>query len=141
MSQENLEIVRRAYETFNRWGANPEAQPFRDPEAEVLLHPEIAFHTYANAPEAGIYRGREAVLDYNQRLFEQFESIHIELAELLPAGDCVVVISRQHAVPKGGQEAIVVHIVEVWAIRDGRLAERRTFSTRDEALDAVGLRE
>ena len=30
MSQENVEIVRRAYETFNRWGADPEAEPLAE---------------------------------------------------------------------------------------------------------------
>src|SRR5713226_9136906 len=101
MSQENVEIVRRAYESFNRWAAHPEDEPLVNPE----VHPEVEFHTYPNAPEAGVYRGRDAVIAYNQRLFEQFESVRIELDEVLPAGDRVVVSSRQHAVPKGGQTA------------------------------------
>jgi hypothetical protein len=36
---------------------------------------------------------------------------------------------------------MTVHIVEVFAIRDGLLAERRRYSTRDEALEAAGLSE
>jgi ketosteroid isomerase-like protein len=138
MSQENVEIVRRAYESFNRWAAHPE-----DPLAEVesLFHPEIAFHTYPNAPEAGVYRGRDAVTAYNQRLFEQFESVRIELDEVLAAGDRVVVVSRQHAVPKGGHVATVVQVVELWTIRDGLLAERQTLPTREDALEALGLRD
>jgi ketosteroid isomerase-like protein len=141
MPESNLDLVRRTYDAFNRWGADPEATQVRAAENDALLHPEIEFHTYADAPEAGIYHGREAVLDYNQRLYEQFERIHIEVEELLPAEDRVVVISSQHAVPKGGREAIVVRVVEVWVVRDGRLAERRTYSTREEALEAVGLSE
>jgi ketosteroid isomerase-like protein len=111
------------------------------PAGEPLLHPEVEFHTYPTSPEAGVYRGRDAVLAYNQRLFEQFESTRIELDELLPVGDRVMVVSRQHAVPKAGGEAMVVRVIAVWAIRDGMLAERHTFSTREEALGAVGLRE
>ena len=141
MSQENVEIVRRGYESFNRWAANPESELFQNPDVESLLHPDVEFHTYPHSPEAGVYRGRDAVLDYNQRLFEQFQSVRIELEELLPAGDSVVAITRQHAVPKAGHGAMVVQVVEVWTIRDGLLAERRTFSTRAEALEAVGLRE
>jgi ketosteroid isomerase-like protein len=141
MSHENVEIVRRGIESFNRWAARP-VEPFhQDPDVESLLHPDVEFHTYPNSPEAGVYRGRDAVIEYNQRLFEQFASVRIEPQELLPAGDRVVVISRQHAVPKAGQATMVVQVVEVWTIRDGLLAERRTFSTRDEALEAVGLRE
>jgi ketosteroid isomerase-like protein len=141
MSQENVEIVRRAYESFNRWAAQPEAEPFGNPEVENLLHPEVEFHTYPNSPEAGVYRGRNAVIAYNQRLFQQFQSTRIELEELLCAGDRVVVISRQHAIPRAGEGAMVVRVIEVWTVRDELLAERRTFSTRAEALDAVGLSE
>ena len=108
--------------------------------ASAWPHPEVEFHTYATSPEAGVYRGREAVIAYNERLFQQFDSTRIELEELLPAGDRVMVVSRQHAVPKAGAEAIVVQVIEVWTVRDGMLAERRTFATREEALEAMGVR-
>ena len=141
MSQEkNVELVRRGYEAFNRWAAQPQAMTFED-AALSLLHPEVEFHTYPTSPEAGVYRGRDAVISYNQRLFEQFESTRVELEELLPVGDRVIVVSRQHAVPKAGAESMVVRVIEVWTICDHMLAKRHTFSTREEALEAVGLRE
>src|SRR5215203_2714546 len=98
MSQENVEIVRRAYESFNRWGVHPRGE--RNPEIPPLLHPEVEFHTYVSAPEAGVYRGRDAVIEYHERVFGQFESVRIELEELLSAGDRVVVISPAHS-PQG----------------------------------------
>ena len=139
MSQENVEIVRRAYEAVNRWGANPRGG--RSPEIPPILHPEVEFHTYASVPEPGVYRGRDAVIQYHERVFGQFESFRIELEELLSAGDSVVVISRQHTVPRGSEGEIVQQVVEVWTIRDGLLAIRKPFSTRAEALEAVGLSE
>src|SRR4051794_5567841 len=132
MSQENMEIVRRLYEAGDRGDFA---------SAASYLHPEIEFHTYAQSPEAGIYRGKEAVRKYNESLFEQFESTRFEIEDLVDAGDRVVVMTTQHAVPKGGQQEMSVHMVEVWAIRDGLLAERRSYSTEDEALEAAGLRE
>jgi ketosteroid isomerase-like protein len=138
MSQENVEIVRRAYDAFNQWAAHPERQPLADTS---LLHPEVEFHTYATSPEAGVYRGPDAVIEYNQRLFEQFESVRIEVQEVVPSGDRVMVISRQHAVPRGGETAMVVDVVEVWTIREGLLAVRQSFATSAEALEAVGLSE
>jgi ketosteroid isomerase-like protein len=138
MSPDNVMVVRRAYEAFNRWVAQPGNASLR--AASEWLHPEVEFHTYATSPETGVYRGREDVVAYNERLFEQLDSTRIELEELLPAGDRVMVVSRQHAVPKAGAEAIVVQVIEVWTVRDDMLAERRTFATREEALEAVGLR-
>jgi ketosteroid isomerase-like protein len=139
MSRENVEIVRRAYEAFNRWGVHPRGE--RNPEIPPLLHPQVEFHTYAGAPEAGVYRGRDAVIEYHERVFGQFESVRIEVEELLSAGDRVVVISRQHTVPRGSEGEIVQRVVDVWTIRDRLLAERMTFSTRAEALEAAGLQQ
>ena len=31
-----------------------------------------------------------------------------------------------------------MRVIEVWTIRDNMVAERHTFSTREEALDAAG---
>lgn len=70
---------------------------------------------------------------------QQFESIRFDVDELVDAGDRVVVLSTQHAVPKGGQQEMRVHVAEVWAIRDGLLAERRSYSSKEEALEAAGL--
>ena len=89
-----------------------------------------------------MHRGRrEAVRKYNEDLFAQFESVRFELEEVLDAGERVVVVSTQHAVPKGGRQEMSVRVTEVWTIRDGLLAERHTYSTHDEALEAAGLRE
>ena len=64
MSQENVEIVRRAIEAFNRWGVRPPRRE-RNPESP-LLDPEIEFHAYASVPEPGGYRGHEAVIEYQR---------------------------------------------------------------------------
>jgi ketosteroid isomerase-like protein len=139
MSEENVDLVRRAYEAFNRWGIHPQGP--RSPEIPPFIHPEVEFHTSADAPEAGVYRGRAAVIEYHERVFEQFESVRIELEELLPAGDRVVIVTRQHTVPWDSDAEIVQRVVDVWTIRDGQLAERKAFSTRAEALEAAGLSE
>jgi ketosteroid isomerase-like protein len=139
MSEENIDIVRRAYELFNRWGVHPEGET--NPEIPPLLHPEIEFHTHASAPEAGVYRGRKAVTEYHESVFGQFESVRLEVEELLPAGDRVVVVTHQHTVPKESEAEIVQQVVDVWTVRDGLLAERKPFSTKSDALEAAGLSE
>jgi ketosteroid isomerase-like protein len=125
-----VELIRRAYEAANRGDFA---------STDSYVHPEIEFHTFAQSPEAGIYRGKEAVRKYNEDLLEQFESIRFEVEELVDAGDRVVVLSTQHAMPKGGQQEMRVHVAEVWVIRDGLLAERRSYSSKEEALEAAGL--
>ena len=71
-------------------------------------------------------------------MWEHFERVWIEVDELLDAGDQVVAVTTRHPVPKRGQE-MTAHLAEVYTVRDGLLAERRPYSTRNEALEAAGL--
>ena len=131
MSEENVELVRRIYEATNNG----------DIDAVVLyFHPEIEFRAYPRYSE-GVYHGKQAVREYIENVWEHFESVRIEVDELLDAGDQVVVVTTQHPVPKRGQQEMTAHLAEVYTIRDGLLAERRPYSTRNEALEAAGLSE
>jgi ketosteroid isomerase-like protein len=131
MSEENVELVRRTYEAGNQG----------DYDAVVsYFHPEIEFHAYPRSPER-VYHGKQALREYIENAWEHYERGRIEVEELLDAGDQVVAVITLHAVPKRGQNEITVHIVEVFTIRDGLLAERRSYSTRNEALEAAGLSE
>ena len=132
MSQENVEIVRRAFEAYVRGDLD---------DAYSYLHPEIEFHTYADSPQAGVYRGRDAVREYNDDLFGQFESLRVEAEEFVDAGDHVIVVSTQHAVPKGGRQEIDVRMAELWTVRDELIVERHSYSTKEQALEAAGLSE
>jgi ketosteroid isomerase-like protein len=132
MSRENVEIVRRAFEAYVRGDLDA---------AYSYLHPEIEFHTYADSPQAGVYRGRDAVREYNEDLFALFERLRVEAEEFVDAGDHLIVVSTQHAVPRGGRQEIDVHMAELWTVRDKLIAERHSYSTREQALEAAGSRE
>jgi ketosteroid isomerase-like protein len=130
--KENVELVRRTYEAAYQG----------DYDALVsYFHPEIEFHAYPRSPGVGVYHGKQALREYIENVWEHFERARIEVEELLDAGDQVVAVTTLHVVPKRGQQEMTFQIVEVFTIRDGFLAERRSYSTRDEALEAVGLSE
>jgi len=132
MSEENVQLVRRTYEAGNQG----------DYDALVsYFHPEIEFHAYPRSPEVGVYHAKQALREYIENVWEHFERVRIEVDELLDAGDQVVAVTTLHVVPKRGQHEMTFQIVEVFTIRDGLLAERRSYSTRNEALEAAGLRE
>jgi ketosteroid isomerase-like protein len=131
MSEENVELVRQIYKAADNG----------DIDAVVLyFHPEIEFHAYPRSRE-GLYHGKQAVREYIENVWEHFERVRIEVDELLDAGDQVVVVTTQHPVPKRGQKEMTAHLAEVYTVRDGLLAERRPYSTRNEALEAAGLSE
>jgi ketosteroid isomerase-like protein len=56
-------------------------------------------------------------------------------------GDRVLVIARTSAKGETSGVATDARVAHVWTIRGGKITRLQTFRTRDEALEAVGLRE
>ena len=131
MSEENVEIVRRAYDALNQgdWDAF-----FLD------AHPEFEITTQ-RGPGAGTHRRRGAVQEYGEDYLAAFDSMVFEPEECRENGDQVVVLVTRRARPKGGGSEIVVRNGHIWTLRDGRILSMRSFPDPEKALEAAGLRE
>jgi hypothetical protein len=77
MSQENVEIVRRAYDAFNRGDFDMLASEFYDPQVEWQTED----------PDASTHRGREAVRRYFDQWVESFEGLHADVEEYIDASN------------------------------------------------------
>jgi ketosteroid isomerase-like protein len=135
MSQENVEVVRRIYEAF--------AFDRRDFDAvRDLIHPEIAIHMRTEVPEGPTtFRGFEGARQIWDALDETFEDYRVEPVELTAASHYVVAHCRQSGRFAAGGLRVEGDIFHAWRFRDGKAIEMRHFSTRSEALEAVGLSE
>jgi ketosteroid isomerase-like protein len=131
MSQENVEIVKAAYDAFNRedWDASLKAAA---PGFEMDF-------SRAVGPWRGVFG-----LDQSRRLMEEFsetwESARWEPDEFIEAGDLVVVPLTGHLKGRGGIE-VVGHTAWVWTIRNGAIDRAEMYQERQDALEAVGLSE
>jgi ketosteroid isomerase-like protein len=133
MSQENVEIVRQAYEAFNRGGPTA-VLPFLDPQVE--------WHDIADQPDAVVHHGHQGVLEAFDRWLSAFdEDYKNEIEEAIDRGHEVVVFDRQHG--RGAESGVDFHqkLASVWTVRGGSIVRVRFFSKREEALEAVGLSE
>ena len=131
MSQENVEIVRKGIEAYNR----------RDLDA-VLEDgaPDFEFDlSRAAGPVHGVLDAdefRSWVID----MWETFEEHRFEAHEFIEVGDRVVVSVTAHATGRDGIEA-TADTAGVYTLRDGAVARIAMFQTREQALKAAGLRE
>jgi taurine dehydrogenase small subunit len=130
VSEENVEIVRRYTDAFNRRDLDGILQ-FYDPEAEVDW-------SRSSGVEAGIYRGHRAVRDFWTRFLETWEGVEASVDEFIDCGESVVVPSRTHFRGRDGIE-VKAYGVFVVTLRDGRIVEWRLFRERAEALRALEL--
>lgn len=131
MSRENVELVHRVFDAFNR----------RDLEAFLLLmHEDIEVGTRLAAVE-GLYRGHEGIHRWWADLFSVLPDYVIEVFEVNDLGE--VVLARASARGHGAGSATPVNEPFWWAgrWRDQRCVSWRSSSTKTEALEAMGLEE
>ena len=133
MSEENVEVVRRAYEAFNRGDLDGMGADFA-PRFEYVA-------TGAIPGAGGVYRGVEGWRDFVGWLWDQFESPGAEIRELTEVGDQVLAsITIRGRGKRSGVEASW-DVWQLWTLRDGEVVHGQAFTRRDEALKAAGLRE
>jgi ketosteroid isomerase-like protein len=131
MAKENVEIVRRQYESFNTSGM----PDFR------LLDPEIEWHTSDRALERGTYHGHEGVKAFLSSGNEVWTDAEAEPEDFIQAGECVVVPITLRTRGKASGIQAEDRFFQVWKLRRGRIVELRVYSSREEALEAVGLEQ
>ena len=131
MSSENVEIVRRAYEAFNS----------NDPDAAIaLLDPHVEWTLPAHFPDAETWTGRERVVEGLRTMSDSWESLHLEVLELIDAGDRVVALVHIH----GRSAATGLDLAgmgvdgHLWTLRDGRVMAVRMYGGTADALKEIG---
>jgi ketosteroid isomerase-like protein len=90
----------------------------------------------------GRWRGRKAGLAYMQEWLDLFDDFTTEPIELIDAGGQQVVLYLRYRGRARGSDMEVPpeYFAIVIDIRDDKIARGREYTTRDEALEAVGLR-
>jgi ketosteroid isomerase-like protein len=132
MSEENVEIVRRAIEAYGREGLD-----------EVLryYHPEIEWTSTGDYIERGTYRGHDGLRRYFGTMEEEFEDLRIEPVELIDAGGWVISSVRFTGRGKASDAPVEMTLISVGSLRDGLIYRVRNYPDMAEALEAAGLSE
>jgi ketosteroid isomerase-like protein len=136
MSQENVELVRRIFEAVNRGD-------FEGALALANAPPEFEFvPSGVLIPDlSDVQRGPEGLRRVLEGFFAAFDDIHLEVHELIDAGDRVFgsYTIRGRGTHSGAKTSWDVW--NVWIVRDSRVVRWQGFTDRDAALEAAGLRE
>ena len=132
MSQENVEIVADAFKAFADEGLDALAE---------YWHPDINWRAMEGAPDdVGEMYGTEAARRYVQEWLDMFEGFTNVAGELLDVGDDRVV-AAQHVTGRARHSGIETELryAAVYTLRERKIIRIREYSTREEALKAVGL--
>ena len=133
MSAENVALVRRSKETFNRGDRDGALESFA--EDVEWVHPLDPF----SGPQ--VFHGRSELRAFWAKVDAVWDDFRSEAQEYIDAGERVVVPARVTGRGRtSGAEVSMVEI-EVLTIRDWAIAHRSAYAELDEALRAVGLTE
>jgi ketosteroid isomerase-like protein len=133
MSQENVEIVKRAFEAFERGDFDAILRAC-DEDIVITQPPELP-----GAPPT--QHGHSGVLEAFELWPRQWDDYGIEILQIRDVADRVVVHTRQWGRGKGSGIKLEAPFTFVFTIRSGKIAEWRLFMREEDALEAAGLRE
>src|SRR3954452_3471261 len=122
MPQENVESLRAFLQSWGREAWTLEAWEGGGVIDMSFLDPEVVY-VDANLPDhvGEAYRGHEGVARATARWFEPFETLTIELEEIVVAGDFLVSIHRIHAKARHTGIEFDGPVAYLWTFRDGKV--------------------
>ena len=132
MSQENVKLVREAFEAFLAGDLDKTAQ---------LVDPELEFHgTVGGLQEGQVAHGQSEIDEtFEAEDLEAWEERRLEAEEFIDAGDDVVVLLHEYRRGRGSGVELELKTAVVVAVSGGRLVRIQGYLDRDAALKASGL--
>jgi ketosteroid isomerase-like protein len=128
-----VEVIHRANAAFNQ----------RDWDGwRTFFHPDAVYYEgtgYLDTPS--VLRGPDEMRRAVEVYWADLDGFKADIVELIDVGDKAFCLTRWSGT--GKSSGLLVELLEaiVYTFRDGVVVEGRVFPTREEALEAVGLRE
>lgn len=126
MSQANIEVVRRLFDSYVRGDYA---------EAATCLAVDVVYEVGQELPA----RGREAVRVMWERWDDTWDELETVPEEFIDAGDQVLVTVHYSARGRGSGIKFAERLFDVYTFCDGKCVRKREFRRRSEALEAAGL--
>jgi ketosteroid isomerase-like protein len=129
MSQENVEVARKAFDCFNR----------RDlATAEAAFHTDAVWIPYLAALEEASYSGRDQIVAMWRDIIREVPDLRLELiAVVRDQADAIVIEVELQGSGRASGAGIRATVFQVAWFRDGKVARVEGFRDRVEALEAL----
>ena len=136
MSQENVEVSKRALETFARRDLGAYDDLFTS-DLEWFPAGPLALQGEAYAG----YRGREGLETFGRDSHIMWEEIRSVEQEFRDLGDCVVMLGRLQVRVRSSGVALDSPSGIIFDFRDGKISRMRAYLDHGGALRAAGVEE
>lgn len=128
MSNENLNLVKNLYETYNRReSAENIFAPF-SPEIEIVQTPEL--------PWGGKYKGFNEAFKFFSKLVANVDS-RLEIEEMVASGETVTVIGRTRGIVRKNVKPFDVRAIHVLTLVNGKIIRAEYYIDTPAMLAAL----
>jgi uncharacterized protein len=134
MSQEKVELAKRAADAYNRRDVDTFFAELATPDLEWWPALTRAF-------EGGCYKGREGIERFVADTAENWEELQTVPEEFRDLGDRVLLLGRIQGRGRGSGVPVDAPIANILDFRGGRIWRSRVYFDRAEALRAAGVSE
>jgi ketosteroid isomerase-like protein len=128
-------VVQQGLEAVNR-GDYESAFLLHDPAVELNSPPAMI-----GLGENSVTRGREERIRFQRAWDAEWNEVRFEPAEIIDAGDCVLVVGRVKGSGLSSGAAFDSEWANLLTISAGRVIREQVFLSHGEALEAAGLSE
>lgn len=135
MSQQNVEVIRRLFDAFNRQDAKAAG------ELWTIDGEWWPAFIGGGLVEGAVFRGHDGLVAFVEMQPETWESVVAEPVEIRELGDRVLVKVHLRAVGRASGIPVDRITWNVFELRDAKVATGRVYTGKAEALEAVGMRE
>ncbi len=142
MSQQSVEVARTVIESNRSDVLRGEGSEAHVEAVLALWDPTCEYTSVMASVDPVTYRGHDGLRRYVDDLADALEEWRSEVVEIREVGpDTVFASIRTRVVGRGSGAAAEAQLGVVFVLSAGRIVRGQTYVTREEALEAVGLRE
>jgi ketosteroid isomerase-like protein len=128
MVHENIEIIRRGLDAYNR-GDVQTLLDISDPEAEFVPLRSLVV--------GGSYRGHDGIRKFMEDVSEEWEDLVIRSQEFREHESCVLLLGQFEGRGKASGVEMRSPVAWIFELRDRKIVRMQAYSSQQEALQAV----
>jgi len=137
MSQQNVEIVKRAANALNQLGGLVGGDPL--PSLREFFDPDVEWDLSRQGVDPEIYHGHEGWVRMAEQYRDAWREFRVEVEEIIDAGDSVVIFTHNTGLSRSGIR-MGVRVGHVWTFRDDKVVRAQYFGEdRAACLKGAGL--
>jgi ketosteroid isomerase-like protein len=131
VSEANLDLVRKGYESFAATGRFAAQFAVEDFTWDMSK--------FSGWPEQQVYEGPQEADRFLREWTEAWEDWKLEVDSLHDAGERVVAVMRQGGRSRTTGMEVDMSFAQVWSIKNGQMVRMDMYAHAAEAMRAVGL--